>query len=584
MASTSLWEPVELSFEGPDTSEVAAENPFLNIRMLVAFSHPSGRVWVRGFYAADGNAGETGADSGSVWKVRFTPPATGLWIYEAKFHRGEHISLSPDPDVGELLVLDGVYSGSFHVTEESDPGAGFYTTGPLETHDGYFRFKDSGKCWLKGGANSPENLLAFVDFDATYRIQAESREGEAAVAEEIHKYESHLKDWSVGDPTWGGGRGKALVGAVNYLAEKGMNSIYFLTMNIGGDGKDVWPYRNPDDFSRFDVSKLAQWNVLFQHMQRKGILLHMVLQETENERLLDDGDTGFHRQLYYLELISRFGHHPGLVWNLGEENGPTHWSPVGQNDRQREDMARFMRERDPHQNPVVIHTHAYEPVRTDILTPLLGFEPLSGISLQVDHRTQAPDIVWDWREQSRETGVPWVVTMDEIGMWYTGARTDAEDPEHTSLRRYALWGCLLSGAGGVEWYFGARHPHNDLGSEDWRQRDRLWELTRIAMDFFEEHLPYWEMRPVFDAVERGEGFAMGKEDVLLAAYLFGGGANQVNIPYPDYEYDVYWYDPLKGGALVVGGLEFIRGGDAVDLGEAPGSQEQDWMVLLRRKG
>jgi len=49
-----------------------------------------------------------------------------------------------------------------------------------------------------------------------------------------------------------------------------------------GDGKDVWPYISPDDFSRFDVSKLAQWEVLFQHAQSKGILLHVVLQETEN--------------------------------------------------------------------------------------------------------------------------------------------------------------------------------------------------------------------------------------------------------------------------------------------------------------
>ncbi len=36
-----------------------------------------------------------------------------------------------------------------------------------------------------------------------------------------------------------------------------MNSVYFLTLNILGDGKDVWPYINPKDLTQFDVSKLA---------------------------------------------------------------------------------------------------------------------------------------------------------------------------------------------------------------------------------------------------------------------------------------------------------------------------------------
>ena len=41
--------------------------------------------------------------------------------------------------------------------------------------------------------------------------------------------------------------------------------------------------------------------------------------------------------------------------------------------------------------------------------------------------------------------------MDEIGEWHTGALTDAQDPEHPTLRHHAMWGTLLSGAAGVEW-------------------------------------------------------------------------------------------------------------------------------------
>ena len=159
--------------------------------------------------------------------------------------------------------------------------------------------------------------MAYSGFDGTYRLKEEARDGESAAIGGIHNFEPHLKDWNIGDPEWGMGKGRSIIGAMDYISEMGMNTAYFLTLNIDGDGNDVWPYENSKDFTRFDVSKLEQWNILFDHMQSKGILLHIVTQETENELLLDRGDTGPLRRLYFSELIARFGHHPALIWNLG---------------------------------------------------------------------------------------------------------------------------------------------------------------------------------------------------------------------------------------------------------------------------
>ena len=184
---------------------------------------------------------------------------------------------------------------------------GFKSAMPSNSSD------DSGQegfsVWLKNGANSPENFLAYYEFDGTYRSDLENLHDEGIQKDKLHHFDAHAKDWQAGDLTWANGRGKNIVGATNYLADMGMTSIYFLTMNINGDGKDVWPYTSYTERERFDVSKLEQWNLLFNHMQSKGLALHVVTQETENERLLDDGDVGFHRALYYQELIARFGHH-----------------------------------------------------------------------------------------------------------------------------------------------------------------------------------------------------------------------------------------------------------------------------------
>jgi hypothetical protein len=54
-----------------------------------------------------------------------------------------------------------------------------------------------------------------------------------------------------------------------------------------------------------------------------GILLNNIGQEQENDQGLDGGDLGPQRKLYYRELVARFAHHLGWVWNLGEENTNT---------------------------------------------------------------------------------------------------------------------------------------------------------------------------------------------------------------------------------------------------------------------
>jgi len=355
---------------------------------------------------------------------------------------------------------------------------------------------------------------------AKYRIKAKAREeGEAVPPQEVHRFAPHLKDWKTGDPTWKNGKGKALIGAMNYLSEKRMNAVYFLTLNIMGDGKDVWPYISPDDFSRFDVSKLAQWEVLFQHAQSKGILLHVVLQETENETMLDNGETGPQRQLYFLEMMARYGHHLGLIWNLGEENGPAPWSPVGQNDAQRKAMAKFIKKNDSYNHPVLLHTHSEDPLRSDVLEDIVGFKYVDGLSLQQGKREETYEVVEKWRKQAKSSGQEWLITMDEIGMWHTGALPDSLDPEHITLRRYALWGSLMAGGAGVEWYFGAKYPSNDLTSEDWRKRDRLWDFTRHAKVFFENYLPYWEMEPARELINSADAYCLKKTNEIYAVYL-----------------------------------------------------------------
>lgn len=578
------WHTFTLDFEGPLTGEQATPNPFTDYRLSVTFTHPDTTYQIRGFFAADGRAAETQADSGKIWRVHFTPDRTGTWTYRAQLLQGPQTALLPEAEPGTPLPL-AQPDGTFEVMPSDKVGRDFRAHGRLYRAGTFYRFAGDGSYFLKGGADSPENLLAYEDFDATYRGEAQNREGEANVAEAIHRYEAHVSDWQPGDPVWQGSKGKGLIGGLNYLAAQGVNSMYFLTLNIGGDGRDVWPYTGYEVRDRFDCSKLDQWEMVFRHMERLGIMMHVVLQETENERMLDDGDTGPLRQLYYRELIARFGHHLALTWNLGEENGPANFSPNGQTSDQQIAMAHFFAMHDPYHHPVVIHTHSTPPQKEEILAPLLGEQALDGLSFQVNRRADVHGEILKWKSLASQAGHPWLIGMDEIGFWHTGVMPDAVNPHHDTLRHEVLWGSLMAGAAGVEWYFGARYAHNDLNCEDWRSRENMWQQTAIARQFFQEHLPYWDMVNADSLVTPSGSYCLALPGKIYAVYLpkaFPHPA-KLDLPAGEGRYSVQWYDPRNGGSLREGNIREIPGGNATGLGNPPEAADTDWVILVRKE-
>ena len=70
------------------------------------------------------------------------------------------------------------------------------------------------------------------------------------------------------------------------------------------------------------------------------------------------------------------------------------------------------------------------------------------------------------RQLSAEAGRKWAIFGDEQPPAHTGVMPDADDPTHDEPRIEALWGNLMGGGGGVEWYFGSQvraHGHQLRG-------------------------------------------------------------------------------------------------------------------------
>lgn len=569
-----VWHPMALNFLGPTANEADdAPNPFLDYRLQVRFTSPDGRHFeVPGFFDGDGQGG----GRGTCWRVRFTPDQAGRWNYTASFRSGPRIAVEL-AGAGTPVAFDGE-TGSFNVVERDPASPGFLRWGRLSYNGGhYLKFQD-GPHWLKGGTDEPENLLAYKGFDDT---------------RPSHDFAVHEEDWRPGDPDWGDGKGKAIIGALNYLASRHVNSIYFLTMNIGGDGKDVWPWiGTPDrkgaasnDNLHYDVSKLRQWDLVFAHAQRKGIALHVVFNEAEaaNKRELDDGALGVERKLYYREMIARFGYHPALQWNLCEEYN------IGGLDLgadQVREFAKYVRAVDPFDHPLTVHS-AGDPVKALAFT--FGDPDFDLTSVQINQRRI--DLVAEaLRTATEQAGRPLPIMMDEFTV--DKGNNASHDPRDDAelQRKQKLWPTYLSG-GSIEFILEGLLK---LDSFKTPAREALWTYVWHAREFLEE-LPFWEMKPA-DALSRGGatidvGVGKGKTTPLgpqvlaqpgkvYAVYLpKANPTGDLDLSGSTQAYTKRWYNPRTG--IFEGAPTRVSGGGWVPLGAPPQDPDEDWVVLLQ---
>ncbi len=549
------WHKVTLDMAGPWCSETDSTNPFLDYAMTVTFTNGNLTYQVAGYFAADGDAANTSAVAGNVWRAHLSPDETGTWSYTVSVRHGANVAVMGGGSA--LAPYDGV-TGSFSVQETNKTERDHRGKGRLQyVGKHHLRFAGSGEYFLKAGADAPENFLAYDDFDNTPDNGGRRKD-----------WAPHKQDWNNADPTWGNGEGKGIIGALNYLSEEGMNVFSFLTMNINGDDRNVYPYIDSNQTTRIDVSKTAQWEVLFEHADRVGMYLHFKTQETENDQLLDGGALGIERRLYYRELIARFAH-------LGEENTNT--------DAQRREFAQFFYDNDPYHHNIVVHT--YPGDHDKVYAPMLGNKSkLTGASIQTSWNNVYA-ATKKWVTESAQTGRPWVVANDEQGSANVGVKPDSDDPEHNGIRIETLWGNIMAGGAGVEYYFGYSYAHSDLTCNDFRSRDAMWDQSRHALRFFStNNVPFWNAQADEGLSSNGNDFCLYQDGQVYVVFLKQGGATNLNLSGQSGSFTVTWYDPRNGGALQNGSVTSVNGGGPVTLGTAPNNGSRDWVILVRRSG
>lgn len=478
---------LEIDLAGP-TSEGLSDtaNPFF-IEVTATFSGPGGTFVVPAFYAGDG----VGGMDGDVWRARFAANVAGDWMLATS---------STDP------ILDG-YSATFQVSEPApcdplEPGElpDFACTGRLlYVDDFYLQFAD-GTFWLKGGADDPEDFLA--------------------------------PGQTVGFTT--------KQEAIQYLADEGLNSLYFMTNNIGGDRDNVWPWVEKRDSEHFDIAKLDGWDLILDDLQAHGIVLHLVLEN-------DSGWTGFNRDLYYRHMVARFGHYNGLIWNLSEEFNENYTADEVKT------FAQALTDLDPYNHPLTVH-HSKGTSQWD---PFFGDDRFDLTSFHTSGNPQNSKAI-SARQQSVTAGRPLPISFDETGD-YTGTQDN---------NRHLVWSIFLGG--GI--YEIHTRPLTDY--RDWQDYFRDLVRARTLL----EALPFWEMVPSNQLLTSGTGYVFSKAGEVYVCYLPSGGSIDLDLSSNTNVFDASWFNPRTGEPTEIGA---VTGGGTLPF-DAPDTL--DWTLLLLQQG
>ena len=566
---------VTLTFDGPQSSEDAAINPFSDIRFDVTFTdlHSLEIYRVPGYFAADGNAADTLQSAqhipsqGDKWRVHFAPRQIGCYRYDVHFREGaagSFIATNSNLSLGTPGVLDGREGGfCIEESEKSLPDLRAKERGPLVKMAGdHFLRYYSGALVTGFGAGSPENFLNHPDIDN--RFDSRYTKG----------FDAHASLVQQDDPTWRGNGGAGLFGAFRYLRDQGGNFMYVLLHSVFGDDKAINIFLEENEYFRVDVSKAEQISRVLEGAAKYGINLLLLDHERENgNRFGVSGDQ--RRKFFYRILTALFGHLNGHMTILGEEITFSGSDVV--------EFAKARRAWDPYGDKVLaVHTWPHEPEMSNKYRDILDHPDRGAIdvfSLQSLYPWMVNEQTVRWLNASQAAGSPMVVFQAETGYYTDGFLPDSSTADdHRTQVMHAALGTLFAGGPILTTYFGYQHSDNDLNCDQFNTRAVLWSELQSVFSLWYELAPIETGRACNEFIrnlDRGRArFCFGDGEVIL---FFAEGSTSLEVDLPVGDYSVRRFRPLVDRSQL--NSSSVQGGGVVNLS----SSAPDTLFVLERQ-
>jgi Protein of unknown function (DUF4038)/Domain of unknown function (DUF5060) len=503
---------------------------FLEISANVSFPHASNPFtdaefngW---FESADHSKrwqveGFCDSADGSVFRIRFMPPAPGDYSYTVNYHQGRSTKSS---------------TGNFHASDA-------HRRGPIRLdpqHPSHFLWEGTGEHYFFNGATAYW-LMGWKDEKV---IQSS--------IDRLHNLKINRLRVTVA------GRSKLFYGEP---VMAGDNWTLFITPWPAKLPED--PYQPGFDYRRFDVAYWQKFDRALQYARDRDMIVSLVLDMNDNPvhpAEFSGDERGFIRY-----AVARFGAFSNITWDLGDDldryRNPiwTHFTGT------------WLEALDPYHHLATSHPiHNFHQDRT---SPWFGFT-----SFQEWSRDQHSFMLAQ-RKIQLELGRLIPQTNEEYGyedhypLWSAGPGTESAD----ILRRTA-WEIVMAGGYQTSGESARRGtnvwPDTGGGWMNGRGDDTMTMLQGYAhmVDFFTS-FEWWKTDPHDELVTTGD-FCLSNPGVTYAVYLPKGGS--VTIKLPPGRYAVKRFNPLTGEWLE---LPAISGANWTS---PLASAANDWAFLLQR--
>ena len=559
----SILPPRSVSFsqsthnlEAFDFIEVSAQvsaphtrNPFTDAAFRGTFVRTVGnRRWqIEGF---------CDAEDGSMYRVRFMPPAPGDYTYSVEYRQGWYRRTS---------------TGTFHVANSSRRGPiridpqnrwHFIWEG---TGEHYF-FNGTTAYWLIGWRDdqviqsSIERLhrLKINRIRVTIAGRTNLYYGEPVMAGS--NWTPYLKPW----PASGSVRVLHLFGRAGQRFGMGLGSSIFDSLAELGQGDDI--YHPGFDYSRFQVSYWQKFERALRFARDRDMIFSLVLDMNDSRVHPAAGSADERRFIRY--AIARFGAFSNITWDLGDDLDQY------RDDRWTHATGTLIQQWDPYRH--LATSHPVDNVHQDRTSDWFDFT-----SFQEWSRTQHAFMLAQRREQQR-LGRIIPQTNEEYGyedhypMWAKGPGSESAD----TLRRMA-WEIVMAGGYQTAGETARRGtnvwPDSGGGWMNGRGDDTMTMFQGYAhmVDFFTS-FEWWKTEPHDELVNNGN-YCLAEPGQIYAVYLPHGG--QVTVQLQPGHYDAVWWNATTGNRTALPALNVPT--PSWTSPTVPAGT--DWALLLQKK-
>lgn len=525
-----------------------ANNPFTGADFRGTFATVSGsRHWqVEGF---------CDAQDGSVYRIRFMPPATGDYTYSVEYRQGWFKKKS----TGVFHAKNGRRRGPIRLDPQNHWHFVWEGTG-----EHYF-FNGTTAYWLLGWQD--ESVIRSA-IERLHRLKINRMRVTVAGRTSWYYGEPVMAGpaWTPFLQPWlddGGVRLLHLFGRLGQRSGVSFGSSLFTALGELGQTEDV--YHPGFDYSRFQVAYWQKFERALRFGRDCDIIFSLVLDMNDSRVHPAPGSTDEYRFIRY--AVARLGAFSNITWDLGDDLD--HY----RTDAWTHTTGTLLKQWDPYQH--LATSHPVDNVHQDRTSAWFDFT-----SFQEWSRDQHSFMLSQRKEQQR-LGRIIPQTNEEYGyedhypLWAKGPGSESAD----TLRRTA-WDIVMAGGYQTAGETARRGtniwPDTGGGWMNGRGDDTMTMFEGYAhmVDFFTS-FPWWKTEP-HDELVNGGNYCLAQPGQLYAIYLPHAGS--VTVRLEPARYSAVWWNASTGVTVPLASVTAT--GHSWDSPRAPGVG--DWALLLRK--